>query len=155
MRLALRQAQEQLTLNQRVPGSSPGAPTKQDQPLATIASQNGPFSWEASLIRSEFGREPSSSCSALHLLFLHPSCGRDTARGLIGTGRLHADRRVGYWGEEIGQSERSEWCHFGPNSFFVRGASTKLRAQSRSRHKSSSAVRAMRGYGMPEVREPQ
>ena len=33
-RLALRQAQEQLTLNQRVPGSSPGAPTKQINNLA-------------------------------------------------------------------------------------------------------------------------
>jgi hypothetical protein len=100
---------------------------------------------------AEFGREPSLSCSALHPLFPHPSCGRDTARGSIGTGRLHADRRIGYWGEEIGQSERSEWCHFGPNSFFVRGAPTKLRALSRSRHKSSSADRGVSGYGMPEV----
>jgi hypothetical protein len=33
-------------LNRRVPGSSPGAPTKQGKHLQHFA-QNGPFSWEA------------------------------------------------------------------------------------------------------------
>jgi hypothetical protein len=32
-----------VSLNQRVPGSSPGAPTKQYQLLKAIADRNGPF----------------------------------------------------------------------------------------------------------------
>jgi hypothetical protein len=38
-----------MPLNQRVPGSSPGAATKQDQALPTLANQNGPFSLKTSL----------------------------------------------------------------------------------------------------------
>jgi hypothetical protein len=35
---------ETMSLNQRVPGSSPGAPTKQNQAVAMLANQNGLFS---------------------------------------------------------------------------------------------------------------
>jgi hypothetical protein len=38
-----------LTPNQRLPGSSPGAPTKQDQAVATLLHLNGPFSLKAQL----------------------------------------------------------------------------------------------------------
>lgn len=44
-------------------------------------------------------------------LFPHPHQ-RDTARGPIGTGRLCARRRFGYWGEQIGQCARSRWSPF-------------------------------------------
>ena len=54
-----------MSLNQRVPGSSPGAPTKQDQVLLGNSSQNGLFSWETSLIRYEV-----RSRTELKLLFL-------------------------------------------------------------------------------------
>ena len=64
---------EQLTLNQRVPGSSPGAPTKQEQSLATLANQNGPFSWKASLIRSEVRSRTEFKLLRALSLFLHPS----------------------------------------------------------------------------------
>jgi hypothetical protein len=37
---------ETMSLNQRVPGSSPGAPTKQNQAVAMLANQNGPFQFE-------------------------------------------------------------------------------------------------------------
>ena len=55
-----------LTLNQRVPGSSPGAPTKQDQALATIANQNGP-SWETGSICSEHFRSSYENTRFLEL----------------------------------------------------------------------------------------
>ena len=50
---ALRTRGNHAPLNQRVPGSSPGAPTKPDQVLLGNSSQNGLFSWETSLIRYE------------------------------------------------------------------------------------------------------
>jgi hypothetical protein len=58
-----------LTLNQRVPRFEPWCAHKQDQALATIANQNGPFSWETGSICSEhFGRR-----SELGSLLLRPS----------------------------------------------------------------------------------
>ena len=58
------------SLNQRVPGSSPGAPTKQDQSLTNNAHQNGRLSWEAGLIRSDFGRGASEFRSLCALSFV-------------------------------------------------------------------------------------
>jgi hypothetical protein len=59
----------------------------------------------------KFGRELRST--ALCLLFLHPSHQRDTAHRPIGTGRLRARRRFGYWGEQIGYLRDQSGHHFG------------------------------------------
>ena len=55
---------------------------------------------EASVIRSEIRSTAELNCALP--LFLHPSHQRDTAHRPIGTGRLRARRRFGYWGEQIG-----------------------------------------------------
>jgi hypothetical protein len=44
---------------------------------------------------------------------LHPSHQRDTAHRPIGTGRLRARRRFGYWGEQIGHLRDQSGHHFG------------------------------------------
>jgi hypothetical protein len=51
---------ETMSLNQRVPGSSPGAPTKQDQVLPTLLNQNGPFQFENSgTFSDDLARQPA------------------------------------------------------------------------------------------------
>ena len=54
-----------LSLNQRVPGSSPGAPTKSNKALAMIEHQNGSFSLEIGMIRLNFGETTWFRCSML------------------------------------------------------------------------------------------
>ena len=71
----------------------------------------------------EFDRELKLKRSALHpliLCFFTFRRKRDTARGSIGTAQSLTHLRTGYWGEEIGQSERSEWNHFGCRSRLYR-----------------------------------
>ena len=67
--------------------------------------------WKASVIRSEIRSRAELNC-ALHL-FLHPSYQRDTAHRPIGTGRLRARRRFGYWGEQIRHLRAQSGHHFG------------------------------------------
>ena len=57
---------EQLTLNQRVPGSSPGAPTKSFKQY-----QNGSFSWKVGSIRFELRPRPGFRPLRTYPLFLH------------------------------------------------------------------------------------
>jgi hypothetical protein len=45
--------------------------------------------------------------------FLHPSHQRDSAPRPIGTGRLRACRRFGYWGEQIGHLRGQSGYNFG------------------------------------------
>jgi len=66
---------------------------------------------EASVIRSEIRSRAELNCALR--LFLHPSYQRDTAHGPIGTGRLRARRRFGYWGEQIGHLRAQSGHHFG------------------------------------------
>ena len=50
---------ETMSLNQRIPGSSPGAPTKQNQAVAMLANQNGPFQFEGFTTNGrDFVRQP-------------------------------------------------------------------------------------------------
>jgi hypothetical protein len=65
---------------------------------------------KASVVRSEIRSRAELNCALP--LFLHPSHQRDTAHRPIGTDRLRARRRFGYWGEQIGQTARSEWSPF-------------------------------------------
>jgi hypothetical protein len=81
--------------------------------------------WRARVIRSEIRSRAELNCALP--LFLHPSHQRDTAHRPIGTGRLRALRRFGYWGDQIGHlrdsganyvAQRSEslfmeWCRPG------------------------------------------
>src|SRR3981081_3348155 len=67
--------------------------------------------WKASVIRSEI-RSRAELNFALHL-FRHPSYQRDAAHRPIGTGRLRARRRFGYWGEQIGHLRAQGGHHFG------------------------------------------
>jgi hypothetical protein len=62
------------------------------------------------MIRSEI---PSSAELKSRFAFVSaPSRQRDTAHGLIGTGRLRARRRFGYWGEQIGYLRGQRGHHF-------------------------------------------
>jgi len=61
--------------------------------------------------RDPFWSRAELNC-ALHL-FLHPSYQRDTAHRPIGTGRLRARRRFGYWGGQIGHLRDQSGHHFG------------------------------------------
>src|SRR5229473_5766997 len=65
---------------------------------------------EASVIRSEI--QSSAELKSRFAFVSAPSRQRDTAHRSIGTGRRRARRRFGYWGEQIGQSARSEWSPF-------------------------------------------
>jgi hypothetical protein len=66
--------------------------------------------WKASVIPSEIRSSAELNCACL---VLHPSHQRDTAHRPIGTGRLHARRRFGYWGEQIGHLRGQSGHHFG------------------------------------------
>jgi len=79
------------TLNQRVPGSSPGAPTKGKSLFSKTFAQNR-FSCDAL-----WSRPHGHYCATFLFLYLHPF---DTARGSDGLGRLRARRRIGYSGEQ-------------------------------------------------------
>jgi len=70
-----------LSLNQRVPGSSPGAPTKSNKALAMIEHQNGSFSLEIGMIRLNFGETTWFDALCLCPLFFRTFTPRDTARG--------------------------------------------------------------------------
>src|SRR2546423_6331479 len=65
---------------------------------------------EASVIRSEI--QSSAELKSRFAFVSAPSRQRDTAHRPIGTGRLRARRRFGYWREQIGRSARSEWSPF-------------------------------------------
>jgi hypothetical protein len=65
---------------------------------------------EISVIRSEFGRVPSSNRASL--LYLHSSRQRDAAHRPIGTGQLRARRRFAYWGEQIDNLRDQSGQHF-------------------------------------------
>ena len=67
--------------------------------------------WKASVIRSEIRSRAELNCA--FALFLHPSYQRDTAHRPIGTGRLRARRRFGYWGAQIGHLRNQSGHHFG------------------------------------------
>src|SRR6202007_1164793 len=65
---------------------------------------------EAGVIRSEI---PSSAELKSRFAFVSaPSHQRDTAHRPIGTGRLRARRRFGYWGEQIGHLRDQSGHHF-------------------------------------------
>jgi len=66
---------------------------------------------EASVIRSEIRSRAELDCALP--LFLYPSHQRDTAHRPIGTGRLRARRRFGYWREQIGHLRDQSGHHFG------------------------------------------
>src|SRR5216683_8215992 len=66
--------------------------------------------WKASVIRSEIRSRAELNCALP--LFLHPSHQRDTAHRPIGTGRLRARRRFGYWREQIGHLRDQSGHHF-------------------------------------------
>src|SRR5205807_3165588 len=65
---------------------------------------DGDRAWKVSVIRSEIRSRAELNCALP--LFLHPSHQRATAHRPVGTGRLRARRRFGYWGKQIGQSAR-------------------------------------------------
>jgi hypothetical protein len=67
--------------------------------------------WKVSVVRSEIRSRAELNCALP--LFLQPSHQRDTAHRPIGTGRLHARRRFGYWGEQIGHLRDQSGHHFG------------------------------------------
>jgi hypothetical protein len=64
-----------------------------------------------SVILSEIGSRAELNCALP--LFQHPSLQRDIAHRPIGTGRLRARRRFGYWGEQIGHLRDWSGYHFG------------------------------------------
>jgi len=66
---------------------------------------------EANVIRSEIRSRAELNCALP--LFLHAPHQRDTAHRSVGTGRLRARHRFGYWGEQIGHLRDQSGHHFG------------------------------------------
>src|SRR5260370_6612403 len=85
---------ETMSLNQRLPGSSPGAPTKSNQVLAMIKHQIGSFSWEAGLIRSQL-RPGNWALIRFILCFFTPHANEIQRADRFAQGQLHTDRRIG------------------------------------------------------------
>src|SRR5713226_4398834 len=66
---------------------------------------------EASVIRSEI--QSSAELKSRFAFVSAPSRQRDIAHRPIGTGRLRARRRFGYWDEQIGHLRDQSGHHFG------------------------------------------
>jgi hypothetical protein len=105
------------------------------------------------VIRSEIRSRAERNCALP--LFLHPSHQRDTAHRPVGTGRLRARRRFGYWGGQIGHPCDQRGHHFGArrqnSSLQPRvGVETAMAVGSTqaARVRSHERFRRMSSYGM-------